>query len=128
MFHNHKELNVAICKLEWRHQHVHRPYMCPQGPLSVVKRRVYLVLTHRIVASIWHTRPYSVVSEFTHYWFTLRVGGSDSGFGGNGVAHQVQVVGHWHNNNKTTEIVVRDLCKTLGFDEGTIFYSLSTQQ
>ena len=47
-----KELNVAICKLEWRHQHVHRPYMCPQGPLSVVKRRVYLVLAHEIVASI----------------------------------------------------------------------------
>ena len=28
-----KELNVAICKLEWRHQHVHRPYMCPRGLL-----------------------------------------------------------------------------------------------
>ena len=30
--------------------------------------------------------------------------------------------------NKTTEIVVRDLCKTLRFDEGTIFYSLRAQQ
>ena len=68
MFHNHKELNVAICKLEWRHQHVHRPYMCPQGPLSVVKRRVYLVLAYGIVATI-----YSVVSLvyalLVYYWW-----------------------------------------------------------